>query len=122
MRMANKIAKRNIKQKYLKFIRNEKRENAIKINFKNTKYTHAVCISYILFGEVCVDRALMWYELNCVLQPTRPTGRMIDAAGRNKKRVRNYAKLLCANGNLFVFTRSNNNRLSILALPLLCGY
>lgn len=117
MRMANKIAKRNIKQKYLKFIRNEKRENAIKINFKN-----AVCISYILFGEVCVDRALMWYELNCVLQPTRPTGRMIDAAGRNKKRVRNYAKLLCANGNLFVFTRSNNNRLSILALPLLCGY
>lgn len=82
-------------------------------------------------GEVCVDRALMCHELNCLLQSAlRPTGRMIDDAGRNKKkRVRNYAKLLCANGKLFVFTRSNNNGLSILALPfsgwllkLMCGH
>lgn len=63
-----KIAKRNIKQKqkYLKFIRNEKRENAIKINFKNTKYTHthfAFLIGHVFFWE-CVDGALMRRELN----------------------------------------------------------
>lgn len=65
-----KIAKRNIKQKqkYLKFIRNEKRENAIKINFKNTKYTNthfAVLISLIF--EQSVDRAQMRRELNSML-------------------------------------------------------
>lgn len=95
--MANKIAKTNIKekQKYLKFIRNEKRENAIKINFKNTKYTHAVCIFFypLWGGKVCVDRALMWHELNCLLQSTlRPTGRMIDAVGRNKKKGEKLCK------------------------------
>lgn len=44
--------------------------------------------SFILCGgKVCVDRALMWHELNCLLQSAlRPTGRMIDAAGRNKKK------------------------------------
>lgn len=64
-----KIAKRNIKQKqkYLKFIRNEKRENAIKINFKNTKYTHthfAFLIGHVFFFWESVDGALMRRELN----------------------------------------------------------